>query len=70
MHVWLYEYGHPQDDNSTYSYEDICEIVASSNEFVNKVVGQYANQKEFEEVFLSQEELRKALDERKKWEKV
>lgn len=44
MHVWLYEYGHAQDDNTTYGYEDVCEIVASSNEFINEVVGQYKSQ--------------------------
>lgn len=43
MHVWLYEYGHAQNDNTTYDYEDICEIVASSNDFINKVVEQYTN---------------------------
>lgn len=43
MHVWLYEYGHAQDDNTTYGYEDICEIVASSNEFINEVVEEYKN---------------------------
>lgn len=41
MHVWLYEYGHAQDDNTTYGYEDICEIVASSNDFVNEIVEKY-----------------------------
>ena len=40
-HVWLYEYGHAQDDDSKYSYEDVCEIVASSNDFINDVVKQY-----------------------------
>ena len=44
MHVWLYEYGHAQDDNTTYGYEDICEIVASSNEFINEIIKQYVNQ--------------------------
>lgn len=38
MHVWLYEYGHAQDDDFSYNAEDICEIVASSNTFVNEVV--------------------------------
>lgn len=42
-HVWLYEYGHAQDDNTTYGYEDICEIVASSNDFINEVVYRYQN---------------------------
>lgn len=41
MHVWLYEYGHPQNDESKYTYEDVCEIVASSNDFINEVVSRY-----------------------------
>ena len=40
-HVWLYEYGHAQNDDSSYKYEDICEIVASSNNFVNEVVEKF-----------------------------
>lgn len=44
MHVWLYEYGHAQDDNTTYGYEDICEIVASSNEFINEVLNEYKSE--------------------------
>ncbi len=44
MHVWLYEYGHSQDDDSTYKCEDVCEIVASSNEFINEVVNLYKSQ--------------------------
>ena len=43
-HVWLYEYGHNQNDEKTFDYEDICEIVASSNEFINGIVKQYENQ--------------------------
>lgn len=45
MHVWLYEYGHVQNDETKYSYEDICEIVASSNDFINKVIEQYKSDK-------------------------
>ncbi|MBO5004889.1 MAG: hypothetical protein J6D03_06590 [Clostridia bacterium] len=41
MHVWLWEYGHSQDEDRKYSYEEVCEIVASSNSFVNEVVEQY-----------------------------
>ena len=44
VHVWLYEYGHAQDDNTTYDYEDICEIVASSNDFINEVVNEYKSE--------------------------
>lgn len=40
-HVWLYEYGHNQNDDKTFSYEDVCEVVASSNDFINEVVKQY-----------------------------
>lgn len=42
MHVWLYEYGHNQNDEKTFTDEDICEIVASSNDFINKIVQSYA----------------------------
>lgn len=40
-HVWLYEYGHNQNDDKIFSYEDVCEIVASSNDFINEIVNQY-----------------------------
>lgn len=40
-HVWLYEYGHNQNDDKIFSYEDVCEIVASSNDFINEIVEQY-----------------------------
>lgn len=46
VHVWLYEYGHRQDDDKKYDYEDICEIVASSNDFINNIVEQYKKQVE------------------------
>lgn len=39
-HVWLYMYGHNQDDR-TFNYEDVCEIVASSNNFINEVIKKY-----------------------------
>lgn len=43
-HVWLYEYGHNQhNENKKYDYEDVCEIVASSNDFINEIVEQYLN---------------------------
>lgn len=48
MHVWLYEYGHSQNDDSSYGYEDICEIVASSNEFINEIIEQYKKKKQVE----------------------
>lgn len=40
-HVWLYEYGHNQNDDKTFTYEDVCEVVASSNDFINEIVDQY-----------------------------
>lgn len=40
MHVWLYEYGHRADEKQ-FNEEDICEIVASSNDFINEIVRQY-----------------------------
>lgn len=48
VHVWLWEYGHSQNDDK-YNYEDICEIVACSNDFINEVVEEYiGNKKETE----------------------
>ncbi len=40
-HVWLFEYGHNQNDEKTFTYEDVCEIVASSNDFINEIVEQF-----------------------------
>lgn len=42
-HVWLYEYGHNQDEKE-FNNEDVCEIVACSNGFINEVVEQYRKQ--------------------------
>lgn len=42
MHVWLYEYGHNQSEKE-FNCEDICEIIASSNDFVNEIVELYMN---------------------------
>lgn len=39
-HVWLYEFGHNQHEKE-FNMEDICEIVASSNDFINEVVEKY-----------------------------
>lgn len=40
-HVWMYEYGHNQTEKE-FNCEDVCEIVACSNDFINKVVKEYA----------------------------
>lgn len=45
MHVWLYEYGHSQNEKE-FTHEDVCEIAASSNDFINVIVEQY--QREFD----------------------
>ncbi len=45
IHVWLYEYGHVQNDETKYGYEDVCKIVASSNDFINKIVEMYKLEK-------------------------
>lgn len=36
-HVWLYEYGHNQQ-NRQFNYEDVCEIVASCFDFIELIV--------------------------------
>ena len=39
MHVWLYENGHTnQDGQEIFDYEDVCELVALSNNSINTVV--------------------------------
>lgn len=40
IHVWLYEYGHNQNEKE-FNCEDVCEIVASSNDFINRIVEEY-----------------------------
>ena len=37
-HCWLHNYGHTF---SEYGEEDVCEIVACSNDFINEIVRQY-----------------------------
>ena len=42
MHVWLYENGHTnQNGTEVFDYEDVCELVALSNNSINKVVDEY-----------------------------
>lgn len=46
MHVWLYENGHKnQDGTEVFSYEDLCEYVALSNDSINRIVNLYLNAK-------------------------
>lgn len=42
MHVWLYENGHKnQDGDEVFNYEDVCELVALSNNSINRIVKAY-----------------------------
>ena len=41
-HVWLYEYGHNQQDRQ-FNNEDVCEIVANCFDFIDKIVKIYNN---------------------------
>jgi len=46
MHVWLYENGHTnQNNDETFGYEDVCELVALSNNSINKIVNEYLKNK-------------------------
>ena len=41
-HVWLYENGHIyQDEEKRFTYEDMCEYIALSNNSINNVVDLY-----------------------------
>ena len=41
LHVWLYEKGYKNQQDGCFSFEDICEICAYSNDFVNRVIKEY-----------------------------
>ncbi len=48
MHVWLYENGHTnQNGNEIFDYEDVCELVALSNNSINRIVNLYLEEKGF-----------------------
>ncbi|MBQ2349710.1 MAG: hypothetical protein II393_00305 [Cytophagales bacterium] len=48
MHVWLYENGHTnQNNDETFGYEDVCELVALSNSSINRIVNLYLEIKGF-----------------------
>lgn len=40
-HVWLWEYAHMQNDTDKFHFEQVCQIVANSNDFINKIVNDY-----------------------------
>lgn len=42
MHVWLYENGHAnQNGDEVFGYEDVCELVALSNNSINRITNIY-----------------------------
>ena len=46
MHVWLYENGHTnQTKDEVFDYEDVCELVALSNNSINRIVNEYLSNK-------------------------
>lgn len=46
MHIWLYENGHKNQDNQEmFSYEELCEYVAYSNDFINRITNKYLRAK-------------------------
>lgn len=40
-HVWLWEYAHIQNDDYKYPFEQVCQIVANSNDFINGIIYDY-----------------------------
>ena len=41
-HVWMWEYGHSQHgEDKTFTNEDVCEIIACSNDFINEIIQKY-----------------------------
>lgn len=45
-HVWLYENGHKNQNNQEiFDYEELCELVALSNNSINRIVDLYINSK-------------------------
>lgn len=46
MHVWLYENGHTnQNNDEVFGYEDVCELVALSNNSINRITKIYLENK-------------------------
>lgn len=49
MHVWLYENGHKnQNNDEMFSYEDLCEYTALSNNSINRITNLYLESKNIE----------------------
>lgn len=48
MHIWLYENGYTiQNDEKVFNYEDVCELVALSNDSINNITNLYVISKEY-----------------------
>ena len=46
MHIWLYENGHTnQTKDEIFDYENVCELVALSNNSINRIVNEYLSNK-------------------------
>lgn len=44
MHVWLFENGHTnQNNDEVFGYENVCELVALSNNSINRITKLYLN---------------------------
>jgi predicted SprT family Zn-dependent metalloprotease len=48
MHIWLYENGHKnQNQDEVFDYEDMCELVALSNDSINRITKEYLKSKNY-----------------------
>ena len=45
MHVWLSEHAHSQNNMRKFHFEEVCELVAKSNSFINEIVNKYKEAK-------------------------
>lgn len=45
-HVWLYENGHPYQSGGCFTYEEVCEFMSFSWEFIKRNVEKYIRAKE------------------------
>ena len=44
-HVWLYENGHPYQAGGCFTYEDLCEYIAFSNDSIYNITKEYEKKK-------------------------
>lgn len=50
MHCFLYEYGHNQNADKSFSYDDVCEVSACSHDIIHEIVEEYFKEVEIEDV--------------------